>query len=346
MKTKKCGQNSLKLTSMMTQKRKHLKCASYIKKQKEFLRENYHYNLGKKRFPKTNFEKYETNRLIFCKMNIPEQIKETQGRVDHFIAEIKVWNRENKEELRYWNQEKKDARKSGIEEDLKNAEEEFKRLKKDVNVLETQRDDAISKLNELEKENKKRKVKEEEEVFVPLSEADKRLLLVSGARASCRGLVERLVKQFRKEHIHWQNKHYYNEKYNWVMPPCGYLLDSDCSVSFLLNHMPHCECYKSFKFIFKDIEVEVPSTLSKDAIQTWNGLSELIHGSELIGSNGIFVIPSNLPDDQKNFLVRISSAVHFKPRILDNDGRMRMPLSSEQVTPKKKKMKLEEKIEE
>eukprot|EP01029_Cantina_marsupialis_P030924 TRINITY_DN861_c0_g1_i15.p1 TRINITY_DN861_c0_g1~~TRINITY_DN861_c0_g1_i15.p1 ORF type:complete len:343 (-),score=66.35 TRINITY_DN861_c0_g1_i15:169-1197(-) len=342
MKTKKCGQNSLKLTSMMTQKRKHLKCASYIKKQKEFLRENYHYNLGKKRFPKTNFEKYETNRLIFCKMNIPEQIKETQGRVDHFIAEIKVWNRENKEELRYWNQEKKDARKSGIEEDLKNAREELNSLKNDKKVLETQRDIAISRLNELEKsmkENKKRKV------FYKLNSADTQNLVWLGAQTNCRRFVDSFQKQYKAQHARFaqsnlQKRSYEEGRRNQSLSPGCFGCELDIekkSFEDTIKHMKSsCQCHKTFAKIFQEnSSYDIPSDLDNATIKAWRDLSNVLHGEVAPLDGGVLLIPSDLTSTQKRVLARLASVVGYKPLIIRTDSEIHGFDDDELLTPKR-----------
>eukprot|EP01029_Cantina_marsupialis_P030923 TRINITY_DN861_c0_g1_i14.p1 TRINITY_DN861_c0_g1~~TRINITY_DN861_c0_g1_i14.p1 ORF type:complete len:346 (-),score=81.62 TRINITY_DN861_c0_g1_i14:109-1146(-) len=342
MKTKKCGQNSLKLTSMMTQKRKHLKCASYIKKQKEFLRENYHYNLGKKRFPKTNFEKYETNRLIFCKMNIPEQIKETQGRVDHFIAEIKVWNRENKEELRYWNQEKKDARKSGIEEDLKNAREELNSLKNDKKVLETQRDIAISRLNELEKsmkENKKRKV------FYKLNSADTQNLVWLGAQTNCRRFVDSFQKQYKAQHARFaasnlQKRNNEEHHQNHAIPIGSFGCELDIEKKTFeqtLEHMKSgCNCHKTFRKIFQEKRYEMPSDLDGATIKAWKDLSNVLHGDVTSLDGGVLLIPSDFDPAQKRVLAKLASVVGYNPRVIRTDCECRDFDDDELLTPEKR----------
>eukprot|EP01029_Cantina_marsupialis_P030928 TRINITY_DN861_c0_g1_i2.p1 TRINITY_DN861_c0_g1~~TRINITY_DN861_c0_g1_i2.p1 ORF type:complete len:343 (-),score=67.65 TRINITY_DN861_c0_g1_i2:169-1197(-) len=342
MKTKKCGQNSLKLTSMMTQKRKHLKCASYIKKQKEFLRENYHYNLGKKRFPKTNFEKYETNRLIFCKMNplpLSEQIKEAEGRVDHF----KAWNRENDEKLWKWNQELKEAKKLHDEEAIENARDQLKSLKNEKKVLETQRNNAIARLNELEKENKKENKKRK--VFYKLNSADTQNLVWLGAQTNCRRFVDSFQKQYKAQHARFaqsnlQKRSYEEGRRNQSLSPGCFGCELDIekkSFEDTIKHMKSsCQCHKTFAKIFQEnSSYDIPSDLDNATIKAWRDLSNVLHGEVAPLDGGVLLIPSDLTSTQKRVLARLASVVGYKPLIIRTDSEIHGFDDDELLTPKR-----------
>eukprot|EP01029_Cantina_marsupialis_P030918 TRINITY_DN861_c0_g1_i1.p1 TRINITY_DN861_c0_g1~~TRINITY_DN861_c0_g1_i1.p1 ORF type:complete len:346 (-),score=82.92 TRINITY_DN861_c0_g1_i1:109-1146(-) len=342
MKTKKCGQNSLKLTSMMTQKRKHLKCASYIKKQKEFLRENYHYNLGKKRFPKTNFEKYETNRLIFCKMNplpLSEQIKEAEGRVDHF----KAWNRENDEKLWKWNQELKEAKKLHDEEAIENARDQLKSLKNEKKVLETQRNNAIARLNELEKENKKENKKRK--VFYKLNSADTQNLVWLGAQTNCRRFVDSFQKQYKAQHARFaasnlQKRNNEEHHQNHAIPIGSFGCELDIEKKTFeqtLEHMKSgCNCHKTFRKIFQEKRYEMPSDLDGATIKAWKDLSNVLHGDVTSLDGGVLLIPSDFDPAQKRVLAKLASVVGYNPRVIRTDCECRDFDDDELLTPEKR----------
>eukprot|EP01029_Cantina_marsupialis_P030933 TRINITY_DN861_c0_g1_i6.p1 TRINITY_DN861_c0_g1~~TRINITY_DN861_c0_g1_i6.p1 ORF type:complete len:343 (-),score=64.72 TRINITY_DN861_c0_g1_i6:169-1197(-) len=342
MKTKKCGQNSLKLTSMMTQKRKHLKCASYIKKQKEFLRENYHYNLGKKRFPKTNFEKYETNRLIFCKMvpePISEQIKEAQRRVDHFIEEIKACD----EKLCYWNEKLDKAEESGNTKAAERAEEEFKRLKSDLKVLETQRNNAINRLNELEKDSKKENKKRR--VLYKLNSTDTQNLVWLGAQTNCRRFVDSFQKQYKAQHARFaqsnlQKRSYEEGRRNQSLSPGCFGCELDIekkSFEDTIKHMKSsCQCHKTFAKIFQEnSSYDIPSDLDEATIKAWKDLSNVLHGEVAPLDGGVLLIPSDLTSTQKRVLARLASVVGYKPLIIRTDSEIHGFDDDELLTPKR-----------
>eukprot|EP01029_Cantina_marsupialis_P030920 TRINITY_DN861_c0_g1_i11.p1 TRINITY_DN861_c0_g1~~TRINITY_DN861_c0_g1_i11.p1 ORF type:complete len:329 (-),score=72.82 TRINITY_DN861_c0_g1_i11:107-1093(-) len=298
MKTKKCGQNSLKLTSMMTQKRKHLKCASYIKKQKEFLRENYHYNLGKKRFPKTNFEKYETNRLIFCKMNplsIPEQIKEAKEERN----KIESWKRENKEELRYWTQELKEARKSGIEDDIKNAEKQVTRLSNLLKSLETERVKTMQRLEALEN-------------TIELTPEETCRLLEEGAIAHERCLLEAVTQDFRKKHNH-------QKKYDGLK--CRSDIGEGWATSQILRHMARddCDCARTFKFLFEDKEYSMPANMKKRIMDCWGEMSQKMHSSLMVGSDRRVILSSSLSRKITSVMIKLVKSLNYEPFLLNRE---------------------------
>eukprot|EP01029_Cantina_marsupialis_P030921 TRINITY_DN861_c0_g1_i12.p1 TRINITY_DN861_c0_g1~~TRINITY_DN861_c0_g1_i12.p1 ORF type:complete len:346 (-),score=78.96 TRINITY_DN861_c0_g1_i12:109-1146(-) len=342
MKTKKCGQNSLKLTSMMTQKRKHLKCASYIKKQKEFLRENYHYNLGKKRFPKTNFEKYETNRLIFCKMvpePISEQIKEAQRRVDHFIEEIKACD----EKLCYWNEKLDKAEESGNTKAAERAEEEFKRLKSDLKVLETQRNNAINRLNELEKDSKKENKKRR--VLYKLNSTDTQNLVWLGAQTNCRRFVDSFQKQYKAQHARFaasnlQKRNNEEHHQNHAIPIGSFGCELDIEKKTFeqtLEHMKSgCNCHKTFRKIFQEKRYEMPSDLDGATIKAWKDLSNVLHGDVTSLDGGVLLIPSDFDPAQKRVLAKLASVVGYNPRVIRTDCECRDFDDDELLTPEKR----------
>eukprot|EP01029_Cantina_marsupialis_P030934 TRINITY_DN861_c0_g1_i7.p1 TRINITY_DN861_c0_g1~~TRINITY_DN861_c0_g1_i7.p1 ORF type:complete len:276 (-),score=68.32 TRINITY_DN861_c0_g1_i7:169-996(-) len=272
-------------------------------------------------------------------LSIPEQIKEANEEKVRLFADIE----RNDEKLWKWNQELKEAKKLHDDEAAKRAQKHLTRLEKDVEDLEAQKSDAIQRLNELEKENKKENKKRK--VFYKLNSADTQNLVWLGAQTNCRRFVDSFQKQYKAQHARFaqsnlQKRSYEEGRRNQSLSPGCFGCELDIekkSFEDTIKHMKSsCQCHKTFAKIFQEnSSYDIPSDLDNATIKAWRDLSNVLHGEVAPLDGGVLLIPSDLTSTQKRVLARLASVVGYKPLIIRTDSEIHGFDDDELLTPKR-----------
>ena len=155
------------------------------------------------------------------------------------------------------------------------------------------------------------------------------------AYSSCRQFLEQKGKEFCDRHF---NDYEPNNK-------CSERLVPTMTTTALLRHFEQCVAVTSDSAVlFGD---ELTAELEKLDIQApsqgnfaglWGTLSDSIHNcSWFKDSTGAIIVPNDLEDFEKRFLVRYLRATDHSVVIANSDGSVRDPLPHEVVTPDKAK---------
>eukprot|EP01029_Cantina_marsupialis_P030919 TRINITY_DN861_c0_g1_i10.p1 TRINITY_DN861_c0_g1~~TRINITY_DN861_c0_g1_i10.p1 ORF type:complete len:279 (-),score=83.59 TRINITY_DN861_c0_g1_i10:109-945(-) len=272
-------------------------------------------------------------------LSIPEQIKEANEEKVRLFADIE----RNDEKLWKWNQELKEAKKLHDDEAAKRAQKHLTRLEKDVEDLEAQKSDAIQRLNELEKENKKENKKRK--VFYKLNSADTQNLVWLGAQTNCRRFVDSFQKQYKAQHARFaasnlQKRNNEEHHQNHAIPIGSFGCELDIEKKTFeqtLEHMKSgCNCHKTFRKIFQEKRYEMPSDLDGATIKAWKDLSNVLHGDVTSLDGGVLLIPSDFDPAQKRVLAKLASVVGYNPRVIRTDCECRDFDDDELLTPEKR----------
>ena len=129
---------------------------------------------------------------------------------------------------------------------------------------------------------------------------------------------------------------------------CPHYLQPDTFTTSLFRHFEECPAVtSSVDVLFGD---ELTAKLQKLDIQPpsegkfaelWKVLSRCIHNSEWFkDSHGAVIVPNNLEDAEKRFLIRFLLASGHSVVVAEADGTVRDPLPKEIETPEKLKREI------
>lgn len=153
------------------------------------------------------------------------------------------------------------------------------------------------------------------------------------AHSSCRHLLEQFAKEFVAKHD------YYN-----VSACCNEVLTIDNTQSSIFRHFEVCQGVASdssallgdeLTEALKNLDIKPPS--SGSFLKVYQLLSNSIHGSSWFrDSAGEVIVPFDLDDPAKRFLIRFLRANGLSVVVADVNGTVREPFPEEIETPEKR----------
>jgi hypothetical protein len=151
------------------------------------------------------------------------------------------------------------------------------------------------------------------------------------ASAACRTIIEKEAGNFVK----WHNK----KKQQKI---CTFPLSIETPVTNVFKHFEVCPCESREKLggkLTAKLKPGVRPPSVSSYVDVFSKLSESIHNSLLRTSSNVVVVPQNLVNEEKRFLVRYLIANGEDVAILGKDHRLRLPNDREINTPPKKEKK-------